>query len=67
MRTAPTVTFYDQAGTAGKCTRLLTGTGRTDNQNIDIGTASDAGTPIYSTGTVNASNIQVHYAANAEL
>jgi hypothetical protein len=67
MRTAPTITFYDQAGASGKCTRLLTGTGRTDNQNIDVGVTADSGTPIYSTGTSNGSNIQVHYIANAEL
>ena len=67
MRDAPSMTFYDQAGTEARCTRLLTGTGRTDGQGIASSNGSNNYIHIFSTGSANASNIQVHYEAESEL
>jgi len=67
MRSAPTMVFYDQAGNSGKCTRLLTGTGRNDNQTISSANGNERGLHVFSSGTANGSNITLHYTAEAEL
>ena len=67
MRSAPTMVFYDQAGNSSKCTRLLTGTGRNDNQAISSANGNERGLHVFSSGTANGSNITLHYTAEAEL
>jgi hypothetical protein len=66
-RTAATMAFWDMAGNSGKCTRLQTGVGTTDNQAITSSDPAMNGSGIYSTGTATANIIKVQYTASAEL
>ncbi len=66
-RTAPTVTIYDNAGNAGKCQRWQLGVSNTNNQNVAVGNNSERSFLLYSDGTSNATGVQFHYTASAEL
>ena len=67
MRTTPTLTLYDKAGTSGVCARLNGGVARTDNQNCSAEGIGDKMFGINSTGTANAGSIDVHFEVAAEL
>ena len=67
-RASATITFYDQGGNAGKCTRTVTFTSDSDNNAIGLEMITTAsGIHAISTGTANANYIRFHYTAEAEL
>ena len=66
-RTAPTVTFYDEGGTSGKCNRVLWGTASSANQAITTILISQSGMRWESSGTADAPSVSFQYTASAEL
>lgn len=66
-RAAPTVTIYDPVGNSGKCQRWQLGVSNTNNQNIAVANNSEKSFLVYSDGSANATGVQFHYTASAEL
>jgi hypothetical protein len=66
-RGTPTVTIYDMAGNSGKCTRLSTGVGTSDNQTVATSVEGETSSSVFSSGTYSANCLQYHYTASAEL
>jgi hypothetical protein len=66
-RATPTVTIYDMAGNSGKCTRLSTGVGTSDNQTVATSTEGETSSSVFSSGTASANCLQYHYISSAEL
>ena len=66
-RAAATLTFYDSAGTSGKCTRQVVGVSATAGQNIAIDQFGLNGATVYSSGTSSATGFFYHFTASAEL
>jgi hypothetical protein len=66
-RSNPTLTFYDMAGTSGKCTRDTFAVGGSDAQNISSQDLSETSALVFSNGTSNNKVLIVHFTAVAEL
>ena len=66
-RISPTVTFYDNAGTAGKCSRIILGGADSNNEAIAIGNAGESQGLVYSTSGASKTNIMFQWTASAEL
>jgi hypothetical protein len=66
-RAAPTVTVYDQAGTSGKVQRWQLGLTNSNGHTATVADNSETNFKVYSGNGDNASGIQCHYEATAEL
>ena len=66
-RAAPTVTVYDQAGTSGKVQRWQLGLTNSNGHTATVVDNSETNFKVYSGNGDNASGIQCHYEATAEL
>lgn len=66
-RGAPTVTIYDMAGASGKCTRLSTGIGTSNNQTVATSVEGETGCSVFSSGSASGNCLQLHYTASSEL
>jgi hypothetical protein len=66
-RTVPTITFYDLAGTSGKCTRATVGSAPVDNNVIQTDYVGDSNFTCYSSTGASANVVLFQYVANAEL
>jgi hypothetical protein len=66
-RNTPTLTFYDMAGTSGKCRRDTFGVGGSDAQNISSQDLSETSALVFSNGTSSNQVMIVHFTAVAEL
>jgi hypothetical protein len=66
-RSNPTLTFYDMAGTSGKCTRDTFAVGGSDAQHISSQDLSETSALVFSNGTSNNKVLIVHFTAVAEL
>lgn len=65
--TGATMTFYDGAGTAGKCRRFTLGSSSNDGQNIASDSTDQKSTNVYSSGTSDNTGFVFQYVANARL
>lgn len=66
-RVAPTMTFYDNAGTSGKCTRAVLGGADSNGESISYGNDSTSQGLIYSTSGASKTFIMLQWTASAEL
>ena len=66
-RAASTITIYDIAGNLNKCTRGNVAVGSADNSAVATQNITANGFQLFSTGTYNATGIDFHYTASAEL
>lgn len=66
-RVAATMTFYDNAGTSGKCTRATIGGADSNGEIIAYGNDSTSGGLIYSTSGASKAFIMLQWTASAEL
>jgi hypothetical protein len=66
-RVRPTMTFYDNAGTSGKCTRAVLGGADSNNEVIAYGNDSTSQGLIYSTTGASKTFIMLQWTASAEL
>jgi hypothetical protein len=66
-RTVPTITFYDMAGTSGKCSRATVGSPLVDNNVIQTDYVGDSNFTCYSSAGTSANVALFQYVANAEL
>jgi hypothetical protein len=66
MRTQPTITLYDEAGTSGVISRFQQGSATTNGQNGVSNQVGEANFTVYSTGTASKTGITFHYTASAE-
>jgi hypothetical protein len=66
-RGTPTVTIYDMAGNSGKCTRLSTGVGTSDNQTVATAVEGETSSSVFSSGSASANCLQYHYVSSSEL
>ena len=67
MRTQPTITLYDEAGTSGVISRFQQGSATTNGQNGVSNQVGENNFTVYSTGTASKTGITFHYTASAEL
>ena len=67
MRTAPTITGYDNAGTSGQCNRLATGVNRYNNNAVSFARITDRAANVYSVSGTAANCLEVQYVADAEI
>jgi hypothetical protein len=68
-RSIPTVNVWDRVGNAGKCSRVQAAVSITDNQSIDVDSASTGENSFYaySSGVSTATGAIIHFTASAEL
>jgi len=66
-RAAPTVTVFDEAGNAGKCTRINPGILATSNQQWSYGSQASTGFTTTTTNGSNAGRFSFYWVSSAEL
>jgi hypothetical protein len=66
-RIAPTMTFYDNAGTSGKCTRAIIGGADSNNEVVTSGNSSQTQLLIYSLSGASKTFLMCQWTASAEL
>jgi len=67
MRTAPTITLYDEVGASGVVSRFQQGSATSNGQAGQSNQVGDANFTVFSTGTASKTGIEFHYTASAEL